>query len=212
MAKINQGILGGFSGKVGGVVGSSWKGIAVMKAKPLSVANPRTAGQVINRSKFSGVSQLGSQLLGSIVKPFWDKNAQQQSGFNVFVATNKNNYNDDGTPILGSIILSTGNIGVQGVAGYTYLAGDEFVRMDWDQEDLPNNALETDLVYGVVLDASNKVLGVFSDGVKSRGSDVVDVVISRPLIAGEKIGAYLFFKRIDGSAQSASSKIELTIA
>jgi hypothetical protein len=27
MGKINQGILGGFSGKVGNVVGGSWKGI-----------------------------------------------------------------------------------------------------------------------------------------------------------------------------------------
>ena len=46
MGILKQGILGGFSGKVANVVGTSWKGIAVIKAMPLSVANPKTAGQV----------------------------------------------------------------------------------------------------------------------------------------------------------------------
>jgi hypothetical protein len=40
MGKINQGILGGFSGKVGNVVGGSWKGIEYMRVIPASIANP----------------------------------------------------------------------------------------------------------------------------------------------------------------------------
>ena len=53
MGKISQGVLGGFSGKIGNVVGGSWKGIDYMRIKPASVANPRTAAQVDQRSKFS---------------------------------------------------------------------------------------------------------------------------------------------------------------
>ena len=53
MARINQGILGGFSGKVGSVVGANWKGIHYMRSKAASVANPRTEGQVKQRTKFS---------------------------------------------------------------------------------------------------------------------------------------------------------------
>jgi len=55
MGKISQGVLGGFSGKVGNVVGGSWKGIDYMRIMPASVANPRTPGQVDQRSKFSTV-------------------------------------------------------------------------------------------------------------------------------------------------------------
>ena len=51
MAKVRQGILGGFRGRVGNIVGTGWKGIAVMKSLPLTVANPRTAGQVIHIRK-----------------------------------------------------------------------------------------------------------------------------------------------------------------
>jgi hypothetical protein len=46
MGTIKQGILGGFSGKVGTVIGGSWKGISYMRSIPQSVKNPRTDGQV----------------------------------------------------------------------------------------------------------------------------------------------------------------------
>ncbi len=53
MGTIKQGILGGFSGKVGTVIGSSWKGISYMRGRAQSVRNPRTEGQMEQRSKFS---------------------------------------------------------------------------------------------------------------------------------------------------------------
>ena len=53
MGTIKQGILGGFSGKVGTVVGSSWKGISYMRGQAQSVKNPRTAKQMAQRDKFS---------------------------------------------------------------------------------------------------------------------------------------------------------------
>ena len=39
MGTIKQGILGGFSGKVGTVVGSSWKGISYMRGQAQNVKN-----------------------------------------------------------------------------------------------------------------------------------------------------------------------------
>jgi hypothetical protein len=53
MGKIPQGILGSLSGKVGSIIGGSWKGIDYIRIKPASVANPRTEGQVNQRNKFT---------------------------------------------------------------------------------------------------------------------------------------------------------------
>jgi len=53
MGTIKQGILGGFSGKVGTVIGGSWKGISYMRSQAQSVKNPRTDGQLSQRSKFA---------------------------------------------------------------------------------------------------------------------------------------------------------------
>ena len=52
MAIHKHGILGGFKGRVGNVVGSSWKGLDVMKIRPASVANPNTPRQRDQRSRF----------------------------------------------------------------------------------------------------------------------------------------------------------------
>ena len=62
MGKIKQGILGGFKGKVGTVVGSSWNGISYMKGRAQSVRNPRTDAQVQQRNFFKELQSLVAQL------------------------------------------------------------------------------------------------------------------------------------------------------
>ena len=61
MGKIKQGILGGFKGKVGTVIGASWNGISYMRGIAQSVKNPKTAGQVTQRSFFKEVQDLVGQ-------------------------------------------------------------------------------------------------------------------------------------------------------
>jgi hypothetical protein len=55
MSKISSGILGGFSGKVGNVVGAKWKGIDTMKIKPSNIRNPKTPRQLDQRTRFSTI-------------------------------------------------------------------------------------------------------------------------------------------------------------
>ncbi len=62
MGKIKQGILGGFKGKVGTVIGASWNGIAYMRGLPQSIKNPKTAAQQAQRAFFREVQDLVGQL------------------------------------------------------------------------------------------------------------------------------------------------------
>ncbi len=52
MAKFKNGILGGFNGKVGNIVGSSWKGITYMRAKPGKSNKKASEKQIKQRAKF----------------------------------------------------------------------------------------------------------------------------------------------------------------
>lgn len=88
MAIIKRGILGGFSNKIGNVVGTSWKGISVMRSLPQSVHNPKTEAQEEQRTNFAVASKLGSQLLDAVIKPFWDKRAVRMSGYNLWLQKN----------------------------------------------------------------------------------------------------------------------------
>ncbi len=53
MGTLKKGSLGGFSGKVGNVVGASWKGIEYIRSLPSKVNDPKTKRQVKQRSGFS---------------------------------------------------------------------------------------------------------------------------------------------------------------
>lgn len=88
MGIIKGGILGGFSGKVGAVIGTSWKGIQVMKGIPASVANPNTAGQQEQRGAFKKTVYDATILLPTFIKAIWDRQAHQMSGYNLFVKKN----------------------------------------------------------------------------------------------------------------------------
>ena len=53
MGRLQKGILGSFQGKVGTVVGSSWKGIDYMKSASKKTTKPPTDRQVAQRAKFA---------------------------------------------------------------------------------------------------------------------------------------------------------------
>lgn len=57
MGKFNQGILGGFTGKVGGVVGARSRGEWIYRAYQGIVKNPKTAAQTKQREQFKIFSQ-----------------------------------------------------------------------------------------------------------------------------------------------------------
>ena len=88
MGVIKQGILGGFQNKVGAVIGSNWKGIATMRSRPISVANPRTGKQVAVRSEFSTLVKMASALNATLIRPYWSRFAQKKTGANAFISAN----------------------------------------------------------------------------------------------------------------------------
>ena len=62
MATYNKGILGAFSGKVGPVVGATWRGKDVMRSLPKKSNRLATAFQQQQRSKFA----MATEFLSSV--------------------------------------------------------------------------------------------------------------------------------------------------
>ncbi len=109
MGKIKQGILGGFSGQVGTVVGSSWKGIAYMRGKAQHVKNPRTAGQTYHRDAIKAVT-LALRPIASTLRLTFAEYAKKMSAFNKAASINykKAIVDQDGQPVVdySKLILS----------------------------------------------------------------------------------------------------------
>ena len=81
MGRINQGILGGFSGRVGTVVGSNWKTVHYMRALAVSVNNPRTDKQQHQRTKF-GMAVAFLKAINPYIRVGYKGYAQRQTSFN----------------------------------------------------------------------------------------------------------------------------------
>lgn len=89
MARYNQGILGSFIGKVGNVVGSTWRGRAYMKALPAKVANPLYGRQRTCKTKC--LCTLNVKRHKNAVR-----NASKQSAADSFWGTKSPNRKNDG--------------------------------------------------------------------------------------------------------------------
>ena len=201
MGVIKQGILGGFRGSVANVVGSSWKGIAVMKSKPLSVANPRTAGQVTNRQSFSAVVAFATIILSTIIKPLLDRIAVQMSGYNFFMSLNKSLFDVTGLIVPEDLVISKGT--VTGVSNLCTVADDsnETILLTWDNNTGVGDALIGDILFSCHY---NEALGEVVAGLCTGGRG--DATVSDPLpvnwVAGHPIHTWAAFRRADGTRSS----------
>jgi hypothetical protein len=57
MGKFSKGILGGFSGRVGTVVGANWRGLDIMRSLPKKSDRPATESQLLVRATFTLVTR-----------------------------------------------------------------------------------------------------------------------------------------------------------
>lgn len=198
MGIIKQGILGGFSGKVGSVVGTSWKGRAVMKAMPLSVANPRTTGQVNQRSKFSGCVALAKELLGGSIATFDNPFAGNVSGYNRFVARNVDAFNAGGALNPTNLKISEGVLGATSLKNSPSLnASRDQITLNFRSISSPYN-LGSDKGYAVVIShEDNAVLSSGGIVCGTRTDETLQIPLTRALAANERVYIYRAFIRED---------------
>src|SRR6476660_7674027 len=90
MATFQKGILGGFSGKLGTVVGSTWKGIDVMRSMPTKTDRVPSQAQKDQYAKFSMMGKFFQTMMGFIQVGF-KKYQQEQSTYNAAMSYNLKN-------------------------------------------------------------------------------------------------------------------------
>ena len=89
MGKVQQGILDGFIGKVGTVVGSFWKGKPVMRGYKRQIRDAHSEAQLLVRTRFSAINSLSSTFLSAIRLGFAGvARSRGTTEGNVFVRTN----------------------------------------------------------------------------------------------------------------------------
>ena len=145
MGKIKQGAFGGFTGKVGNLVGCTWKGIPYMRTRPANMTNPRTEKQQGQRSKF----QVALNFLRTIT-PFlrigYREFAERQTAFNAamsYVMKNALADSEQGLVIdYNKVLVSHGSL--TQASNATVSTEDSKALFTWEDNSEQGNAMTTD--------------------------------------------------------------------
>lgn len=204
MGKINHGILGGFRGKVGNVVGGNWKGIDYMRVKPASVANPKTEGQVGQRNKFSAVLHFLQPMKEHIKIGFKDF-AIKKTEFNSAMSYNLNNAVVGDAEMASidysKVLVSRGSLpSARGFKSGSDLSGQ--LQLTWTNNSDEQNANPTDKAFVLVYNEERgEAISLISKAKRSAGS--VDIALPDNY-QGETVEVYLSFLTADEKSVSES--------
>lgn len=176
MGIILSGILSGVSGKVAGVVGGRWKDKHYLRAYTIP-ANPNTAAQQTQRTKFRDVVDFAKPLVGQVFNAYTDKFQKSMSGFNFFIKRNIDIF--DGSPVWGQIKITEGPLSFPMQTGPTYSTPN--ITIPWTKN-LGNNGLDSDDTFAVVYDTSTGIF-YFAPITVPRGSENMSFPIDAGLTA-----------------------------
>lgn len=204
MGKIGRGILGGVSGKVANVVGARWKGIDYIRAKPQSVANPRTLLQVNQRTKFALVLRFLQPNL-NFIKIGYKNYAVKKSQFNSAMSFILNNaiigVSPDFEIDYSLALLSRGNLA--GALNPVFdLSTPGQVQFSWDDNSTDGNALATDKVMVVAFNPLKGESVYLTEG--ATRADLSQTIIIPNSYAGDDLQLFISFMNADETQLSNS--------
>jgi len=202
MGTFSKGILGGFSGTIGTVIGGSWKGIEYMRSQPVKKSGSSTFKQLAQQAKFATIVEFESSMTALLETSF--KNyAVRMTGYNNAVSYNiKNavtgvypNYAID----YSAALISRGDLPNAIAPAATTSA--HSVYFTWTNNSGIAEAKDDDAAILVVYCADLKTtVFTLNGGTRSSGAGNMDVA----MFNGKAVQTWLGFISADGKSVASS--------
>lgn len=204
MGKLQGGILGIMTGKVGGVVGSTWKDKNTLRSYRASIAVNNTAKAVASKNVFAECVAKAIQINGVIGRDLWQRFEKSQSGYNALVAQIRAAYDAANNFIAENLILSKGKIEETPIVAAEINTATKAITVVWNAAS-KGYQLNTDVPYIVLMTTGGEVLKAFNgeDINATRGAGNMTVANFVHNNSYDKY-VYLMFKRADGTMVSNS--------
>jgi hypothetical protein len=203
MGTITKGILGGFNGKVGTVVGSNWKGKAVMRSKPGPRKGKPSQAQAEQQVKFSLMIKF-LQPLTPLLELTYKKVATGMSGFNKAMSFNVMNAITGTYPAYSidyaALLLSRGDLPNATAPAAASSAAGKLV-FSWTDNGGLGRALATDKAFVAVYSETLKHWAFITDtAARNAGIYTLDATA----FSGQAVQTYLGFISANGRFVSNS--------
>lgn len=207
MATFKKGILGGFQGRIGNVVGSTWKGREVMKIRPAVVSNPNTENQQKQRARFSLVGRF-TQAHRNEIRIGFRAYGKDMTSSNAAMSYNLSNAVTGEFPDL-SIDFSKARISMGNLAPITGVSivsdSPALVTLNWLDNSHAGNASESDqLIVSFTDQATGEV--VYFPACASRSQATASITLPAEW-SGRTAEVLLFLISLDGKTASSSREL-----
>jgi hypothetical protein len=197
MSVVQNTLIGRARQKIGGSVFSSWKGINVLKSKPLTVANPQTDAQMVQRNALTLLTETYRAVSGAVQIGF-KQQAIRKSEFNAFTSYNlKNAIDKSGAPVAALIpaqmLFAQGTVAATAITSTTATHAAGTITVDFNSNVTGPGQSSTDgglLVAYVV--QTKKFYQVPNNNVRSDGSST-GVIGAGAFAAGNTVDVWSFF-------------------
>jgi len=203
MGKYEKGVLGSFHGRVGTVVGSSWKGIQVMKSKSGKRTGKPTQKQVIQQARFAFMGKFISPL-AKLLDLTFNAAGVQMSGINLAFRYNYRNALTGTYPAFGldysKVLVSKGDL-MNAIDPSAESGSGGQVIFNWTDNSGLAQANATDRSILVVYSPeNNRALYISNGPVRNAGTGSIHAGI----FSGSTVETWLAFISEDGNAVASS--------
>lgn len=205
MGTYNKGIIGAFSGKVGPVVGASWRGKDVLRSLPRKTGRVATETQALQRLKFSTVIAFLNPLY-PLLSRYYGSNAGEKTRLNQAMSYHIKEamvYND---PVFDFVFtkvqISKGDLlGVQAGAVTSTVANT--VTFTWTDNSGQGQALATDQLIAAIYEPTTKTT-IYSLAVAARSAGTGAIIVPAALV-GLTVEVWAGFASVDEKKYATSS-------
>lgn len=209
MSVVQNPFIGRARQKAGGMVFSTWKGINVLKTKPLTVANPKTDKQLMRRSALSQIVAIARQITAALQLGFKEQ-AVFKSAFNAFTGYNlRNGFNytlpPAATPVPSAFLVAQGTISLTALTGFVADASLNNIVINWPTSaSQPGQSSADVAVIALFNQTENKWLATNTSSPRNTGTATI---AAGPLTIndGDTVMAYFFFYNVANRKSSDSS-------
>jgi hypothetical protein len=202
MGTFSKGILGGFNGTVGTVIGGSWKGIDYMRSRPSRKANNPTQRQLEQQKKFAVVIFFLETMVG-LIRITYKNFANRMTAFNAAMGYHVK-YAVVGTypdyEIDFSLVQASKGSLPNAIAPAAAVSGNN-INFTWTDNSGVGIALATDLAILVAYCADTRQTIYTTDGgTRSGGAGSLNVTS----MAGYQVQTYIAFISEEGNEVATS--------
>lgn len=197
MGTIKKGILGGFSGTVGTVVGANWRGMDVIRSRPKSSGGKPTPLQLMQRAKFALAIKFQNSLR-SMQSRLYGENAGVKSRVNLaasYLLREVVDYvNDQAVLRMEKVIITKGLLtGFQNLAVTDAAA--QTLNFTWTDNSNQMLAKATDIFCTAVYEEESGDFEI-QEGPETRMAGTASLVLPE-LWAGKTVHVYAFLQTME---------------